>query len=159
MEHYAAWSSKNKPHKLNWSKPPLECYKVNFDAISCEDFSTQSAVCRNCNGVITKMLSQFRPPCSTIYGAALAAQLAGILVSSLQLNNFILEGVSNVIMSTLMSPTHSMDGQIEHIVKKTISNFPPPYGRLEVFLEVKFFAPFMWLIGPRQGFSRAAFPP
>ena len=57
------------------------------------------------------MLSQFRPSYSTIYGVALVAQLASFLVSSLQLNNFILEGVSNVIMSALMSPTHSMDGQ------------------------------------------------
>jgi hypothetical protein len=98
---------------------------VNFDVVSCEDFSTQSAVCRNSNGVIIKMVSQFRPPCCAIYGATLAAHLAGFLVSSLQLNKFILEGVSNVIMSAFMSPTQSMDGQIEHVVQDTISSFPP----------------------------------
>jgi hypothetical protein len=125
MEHYAAWSSKQNPHKKTWSKPPPECFKVNFDVVSCEDFSTQSAVCRNSNGVIIKMVSQFWPPCSAIYGAALAAHLAGFLVSSLQLNKFILEGVSNVIMSAFMSPTQSMDGQIEHVVQDTISSFPP----------------------------------
>jgi hypothetical protein len=57
MEHYVAWSSKQKPQKLNWSKPPPKCYKVNFDVVSCEDFSTQSTVCRNSNGVIIKMVS------------------------------------------------------------------------------------------------------
>jgi hypothetical protein len=62
MEHYAAWSSKQKPAKKTWSKPPPECYKVNFDAISSEDFSTQAAVCRNSNGIIIQMISQFHPP-------------------------------------------------------------------------------------------------
>jgi hypothetical protein len=98
---------------------------VNFDDVSCQDFSTQSVACRNTNGVIIKMLSQFRPPCSAIYGAALAAHLAGFLVSSLQLNNFILEGVSNVIMTTFEPLTLSLGGHIDHVIQDTISSFPP----------------------------------
>jgi hypothetical protein len=106
------------------------------------------------------MISQFQPPYSPIYGAALAAHLAGFLASSLKLNKYILEGVSNVIMSTLKSPTHFRDGQIEHVIHDTLTSFPlPPYGRLEIYLEVQTSAPFMSLIGPRQGFSRSAFPP
>ena len=63
-------------------------------------------------------------------------------------------------MFALKSLTHSMDGQIEEVVKDIISNFhPPSYGRLEVSAEVKIYAPFMWLIRPRKGFSQAAFPP
>ena len=125
MEHYAAWSSKQKLDKKTWSKPPLECYKLNFDAISSEDFSTQAAVCRNFSGKIIKMITQFRPPCSPVYGAALAAHLAGFLASSMKLNKFILEGVSNVIMSAFKSPTLFRDGCIEHIIHDTITSFPP----------------------------------
>jgi hypothetical protein len=75
--------------------------------------------------MIIKMISQFRPSCIPIYGAALAAHLAGFLASSLKLNKFILEGVSNVIMSALKSPTLFRDGQIEHVIHDTITSFPP----------------------------------
>ena len=67
MEHYAAWSSKQKPAKETWSKPPPDCYKVNFDAVSCEDYSTQAAVCRNSNGVIIKMVSVSAPMQSSLW--------------------------------------------------------------------------------------------
>jgi hypothetical protein len=60
-----------------------------------------------------------------IYGAALAAHLAGLLASSMKLNKFILEGVSNVIMSVLKSPTLIRDAHIEHVVQETITSFPP----------------------------------
>jgi hypothetical protein len=99
-------------------------------------------------------------PYSPIYGAALSAHLAGLLASSMKLNKFILEGVSNVIMSALKSPTLIRDAHIEHVIQETITSFPPPpYGRLKIFQEVKTSVPFMWHIGPRQGFSRVAFPP
>jgi hypothetical protein len=98
LEHYAAWSLKQKPVMEIWSKPPPECYKVNFDVVFHEDFSIQVAVYGNSNGVIIKMLSQFRPPCSPVYGAALATQLAGVLGTSLKLNMFILEGDSILVV-------------------------------------------------------------
>ena len=81
--------------------PPPNYFKVNFDAAIRESFSTQAAVCRNSKGQIIKILSQVRPPCSPIYGEALAAHLAGVWASYLQLDKFILEGYSSIVVSAL----------------------------------------------------------
>jgi hypothetical protein len=164
MEHFAAWSSKQKLEMKTWSKPPPDCYKINFDAVSSKEFSTQAAVCRNSSGKIIKMFTQFRPPCSSTYGAALAAHLAAhlaaLLASSMKLSNFILEGVSHVIMDALKSPALNNNAHISHLIQATITSFPPSsYWRQNIFPEVKISAPFMWHIGPWQGFTRAAFPP
>jgi hypothetical protein len=43
----------------------------------------------------------------------------------MKLNKFILEGVSNVIMSALKSPTLIRDAHIEHVIQETITSFPP----------------------------------
>jgi hypothetical protein len=42
----------------------------------------------------------------------------------MKLNKFIIEGVSNVIMSTLKSPTLIRDAHIEHVIQETITSFP-----------------------------------
>ena len=127
MEHFTAWSSKQKLDKKTWSKPPPDCYKINFDAVSSEDFSTQVAVSRNSNGKIIKMFSQFRPPCSSTYGGALAAHLTAFLASSMKINNFILEGVSHVITDALMSPALNNNAHIYHVIQETITRFPPSF--------------------------------
>jgi hypothetical protein len=44
------------------------------------------------------MVSQLSPPCHPNYGEALAAKLAVSLASSLQLDHFILEGDSQVVL-------------------------------------------------------------
>jgi hypothetical protein len=123
LEHYEAWSSKLHPVKEIWSKPPPDLFKVNFDAAIQEDFSIQAAVCWNSNGLIIKILSQFRPLCSPVYGEALAAQLAGILATSLKLDMFILEGDSSIVVSALQNPSLIMDWHIEHVINDTISSF------------------------------------
>ena len=123
MEHYAAWSSIKKPVKEIWSKPPQEFFKVNFDVAIREDFSTQAAVCRNSNGLIIKMLYQVRPPCSPVYGEALAAQLAGALATSMKIDEFILEGDSSIVVSALQNPAHVLDWHIENVIIDTISSF------------------------------------
>jgi hypothetical protein len=123
-EHYAAWSSKKKPVKEIWSKPPSGFCKVNFDIAIRDEFSTQAAVCRDSNGVILKILSQIRPSCSPAFGEALAAQLASVLAFSLKLDHVILEGDSSVVISALQNSTCVMDWHIELIIKDTISSFP-----------------------------------
>jgi hypothetical protein len=125
MEHFAAWSSKQKLDKKTWSKPPPDCYKINYDAVSSEDFSTHAAVCRNSKGKIIRMLTQFRPPCSSTYDAALAAHLAALLAYSMKLNNFISEGVSHEITDALMSPALNTNAPFYHVIQETITSFPP----------------------------------
>ena len=71
------------------------------------------------------MFSQFRPPCSSTYGAALSAHLAALLASSMKLHKFILEGVSHVITAALKAPAPIKNAQIDHVIQETITSFPP----------------------------------
>jgi hypothetical protein len=119
-EHFAAWSSKLQPVKEIWSKPPQDFCKINFDAAIREDFSTQAAVCRNSNGEIIKIITQVRPPCSPVYGEALATQLASVLANSLQLEQFILEGDSAIVISSLNEPALSLDWYFELVIYETL---------------------------------------
>ena len=123
LEHFAAWSSKLQPVKEVWSKPPQGFSKINFDAANREDFSSQVAVCSNFNGEIIKILTQVRPPCSFVYGEALVAQLAGVLTNSLQLDKFILEEDSTIVILSLNDPAFSIDWHIEHVMYATLSSF------------------------------------
>jgi hypothetical protein len=93
MEHLAAWTSNLSPNREHWSPPPPDSFKINFDITIRDEFSTQAAVCRNSNGKIIKILAQIRPPCSPAYGEAQAALLASSLAVSLNLDNFVLEGI------------------------------------------------------------------
>ena len=70
---------------------------MNFDAAIKENLSTQAAVCRNSNGVIIKILTQVSPPCSPVYGEALAAKLAGVLASSLQWKSLSWKGIPQLL--------------------------------------------------------------
>jgi hypothetical protein len=69
------------------------------------------------------MLYQVRPPCSPVYGEALAAQLAGALATSMKLDKFILEGDSSIAVSALQNPTLVLDWHIENVINDTISSF------------------------------------
>jgi hypothetical protein len=55
-----------------------------------------------------------------VYGEA---QLAGVLANSLQLDQFILEGDSAIVILSLNDPTLSLDWHIEHVMYETLSNF------------------------------------
>ena len=89
-EHYETWSSKKKPAKEKWSKPPAGFCRVTFDTAIREYFSAQAAVCRDSNGGILKILSQIRPSYSLAFGEALTAQLASDLATSMKLDHDIL---------------------------------------------------------------------
>ena len=58
-----------------------------------------------------------------MYGEALAAQLAGVLANSLQLDQFILEGVSAIVILSLNDPTLRLDWHIEQVMYETLSSF------------------------------------
>jgi hypothetical protein len=59
-----------------------------------------------------------------------------------------------------MSPALNTNAHFTMLFKKPLlASLPPPYGRLNIFPEVKTSAPSMWHIGPRQEFSWVAFPP
>jgi hypothetical protein len=89
------------------------------------------------------------PPCSPTYDAALAAHLAALLAYSMKLNYFIIEGVSHVIMDALMSPAPNTKLLFIKLFKKPLLvSLPPPYGGLNIFPEVKTYAPSMWHIRP-----------
>jgi hypothetical protein len=93
---------------------------LNFDAAIREGFSTQAAVYRNSNGEIIKTLTQVSPPCSPVYVEALAAKLAGVLANTLDLEKFILEGDSTLVVFALQNPALSVDWQFEHIIHDTL---------------------------------------
>jgi hypothetical protein len=58
-----------------------------------------------------------------VYGEALAAQLAGVLANSLQLDQFILEGDLAIVILSLNDPALSIDWHIEHVMYETLSSF------------------------------------
>ena len=96
---------------------------MSFHAIIRKSFSTQAAVCRNHKGEISQIVTQVRPPCSQVYGEALAAKLAAELVSSLQLKKFVLEGESSTVIVALISSVCSLDTPFDLIMKDTLLNF------------------------------------
>jgi len=86
-EHSQAWFSLSpSPIIEKWLPPPQSSFKINFDTAIRENFSAQSAVCRNHQGQITKAVSIINPPCQPNMGEALAAQLAISLAVSLNLS-------------------------------------------------------------------------
>jgi len=87
-------------------------YKFNFDTAIQDTFSAQAVVCRNHQGHIIHMISQIGPPCLPNYGEALAVRLVASLACSLNFNNFIIEGDSQVVISSLQHPQNSLDWHI-----------------------------------------------
>jgi hypothetical protein len=113
LEHHIAWSSKLHHVKEAWSKLATGFCKVNFDTAIHGAFSIQAAVCRNSEGQIIKAITQVSPPCSPVYGEALAAKLA----------SFILEGDSHIVILPLNNHALSIDWHIDHVISDTIASF------------------------------------
>jgi hypothetical protein len=68
-----AWSSKVSLFSPVWSKPTASTFKINYDITIREQFSTQSAICRDSTGAIIQCFVKISSPCSAIYGEASAA--------------------------------------------------------------------------------------
>jgi hypothetical protein len=60
---------------------------------------------------------------SPVYGEALAAKLASVLVTTLKLDRFILEGVSQIVILSLNNPSLSMDWHIDHVISDSLASF------------------------------------
>jgi hypothetical protein len=146
--------------KETWTKPPQDWSKVSFHVVIRNTFSTQAAVCRNHKGEIKHIITQVRPPCSQVNGEALAAKLATKLVSSMQLNKFILERESSIVISALHNSAFRLDSPFDHIIKDTLLSFSDSslWKARKISIN-EIYAPIMWHIGLQQGFPRAAFPP
>jgi hypothetical protein len=104
LDHAAVWNSTSPSPKESWIPPPTGTFKVNFDTAIRDQVFAQAAMCRNSKGNIIKAISQISPPCDPNYGEALATQLATSLAASMNLKNFIIEGDSLVVTTTLQNP-------------------------------------------------------
>jgi len=124
MEHYNTWH----PSLLTvieiekWIPPKLPWVTINFDTAIKDSFSIQAAVYRNSQGRILCMTSQLSPPCHPNYGEALAANLAISLASSLQLDHFILEDDSQVVLLALQNPYVTQDWRISSLIMRTLES-------------------------------------
>jgi hypothetical protein len=58
-----------------------------------------------------------------VYREALATHLAGVLAKTLQLDQFILEGDSTIVILSLNDPALSIDWHIKHVMYETLSSF------------------------------------
>jgi hypothetical protein len=58
-----------------------------------------------------------------VYREALVGKLVGVLANSLQLDQFILEGDSAIVILSLNDPALSINWHIEHVMYETLSNF------------------------------------
>jgi hypothetical protein len=104
LEHFQAWQSKSQTLVEKWTSPPLNWFKINFDTAIRDSFSTQVAVCLDSSGQIIHMISKISHPCLPNVGEALAALIGVSLASQLHIDRFILEGDSEVVVSTLQNP-------------------------------------------------------
>jgi hypothetical protein len=88
LEHLSSWKVKLFFPTEKWSAPDSASFKVNFDTAIRENFSAQSAICRDHNGKIVKAIPQISPSCDPLFGEALATALAISLAVSLKLRFF-----------------------------------------------------------------------
>jgi hypothetical protein len=109
LEHFQAWQSKSPTLVEKWTSPPLNWFMINFDTANRDSFSTQVAVCLDSSGQIIHMISKISHPCLPNVGEALAALIGVSLASQLHIDRFILEGDSEVVVSTLQNPQISKD--------------------------------------------------
>jgi hypothetical protein len=104
LEHMAAWKNLSIPIEEKWMPPPPQWFKINFDTAIQDYFSTQAAVCQDHLGHIIKMDTKISSQCLPNMGEALAANLAVSLAISLNMQRFILEGDSQIIILALQHP-------------------------------------------------------
>jgi hypothetical protein len=121
LAHFAAWSSKTSKIVEVWSPPAKGSFKINFDTAIRDNFSAQTAVCRDSNEKIIKAISHISPPCDSNFGEALAALLVASLVVSLQLKKFTIEGDSLTVITALQHPSISQDWFIDSVISNSLS--------------------------------------
>ncbi|XP_062176085.1 uncharacterized protein LOC133881146 [Alnus glutinosa] len=124
QEHMVAWKSISQQIEEKWIPPPPQWFKINFDTAIRDTFSTQAAVCRNHLGHIIKIHTKTNSPCQPNEGEALAANLAVSLANSLNIQSFILERDSQIVILALQHPDISQDWRISSVIHNTIDSIP-----------------------------------
>jgi hypothetical protein len=124
QEHMVAWKSISNPIEEKWIPLPPQWFKINFDTAIRDTFSTQAAVCRNHLGHILKIDTKTNSPCQPNEGEALAANLAASLAISLNIQKFILEGDSQIVILALQHSDISQDWRISSTIHNTIDSIP-----------------------------------
>jgi hypothetical protein len=109
LEHMAAWKKASIPLEEKWMPPPPHWFKINFDIAIRDTFSAQAAVCRDHLGHIIKMDTKINSKCLPNMGEALAANLAVSLAVSQNIQRFILEGDSQIVILALQQPKIAQD--------------------------------------------------
>jgi hypothetical protein len=125
LEHHSAWKTKLAPTPEVWQAPSPPYLKINYDTAIRDSFSTQSAICRDFSGSIIRCISLISPPCTAIYGEALAALLATRLAISMGIPSFILEGDSLLVTPALQRPDITQDWRIASIISTIHSIISP----------------------------------
>jgi ribonuclease HI len=84
----------------------------------------QVAICRDEKGNIIQAISQINNSYSPNEGEAMAAQLAISLATSLNLDLFIIEGDSEVVVQSLQNPKFVRDWRISSIILNSLDSIP-----------------------------------
>jgi hypothetical protein len=116
LEHFQAWHSSSSDLDDTWLPPSINWVKINFDMAIRDSFSTQVTVCRDNKGHILYATSQISRSCSPNEGEAMAAQLAFSVAKSLNMDHFIIEGDSEVVVNSLNNPNLIRDWRISSLI-------------------------------------------
>jgi hypothetical protein len=128
LEHFQAWHSANaKPVEI-WIPPAPNWVKINFDTTIHESFSTQVVVCCNFDGCVIHMSSLISSSYSPNMGEALAARLAISLANSLNIDRFILEGDSVVVIQALNNSLSEVDWRISPIILDSLNSISSTFS-------------------------------
>jgi hypothetical protein len=121
LEYFQVWHSASAKLMEKWISPTPNWVKINFDMAIRDSFSAQAAVCHNSDGVLF-MSSLISSSYSPNMGEALAARLAISLTRSLNMDRFIIEGDSAVVIQVLNNPLSEVDWRISFIILDSINS-------------------------------------
>jgi hypothetical protein len=124
LKHMVAWKNISIPLEEECMPPPLQWFKINFDTAIRDNFSAQAAVCQDHLGHIIKMDTKISSQCLPNMGEALTANLAVSLAVSLNIQRFILEGDSQIVILALQQPEIAQDWRISSTIHQTINSIP-----------------------------------
>jgi hypothetical protein len=124
LEHFLAWHPSTQAPMENWTPPPPNWVKINFDTAIRYSFLAQAVVCRDSQGWILHLSSHISSPCTPNVGEAHAALLAYSIASSFSFDKFILEDDSEVVVHALQNPNSIRDWRISSIILDCLDTIP-----------------------------------
>jgi ribonuclease HI len=124
LEHFLAWHPSTQAPRENWTPPPPNWVKINFDTVIRDSFSAQAVVCRDMQGQILHLSSHISSPCTPNVCEAHAALLTCSIASSFSFDKFILEGDSKVVVHALQNSNSIRDWMISSIILDCLDTIP-----------------------------------